>query len=1011
MEYKFSEIEERWKAEWEKNGVYKVTEDAAKPKYYVLDMFPYPSGAGLHVGHPLGYVASDIYARYKRLKGYNVLHPMGYDAFGLPAEQYAIETGTHPAVTTEKAIARYREQLDKIGFSFDWSREVKTSDPNYYKWTQWIFLKLFNSWYNREHDKAEPIETLIAGFEKWGCTKEWKQYDETLHASFSAHDWKGFSAKQKERILQCYRLAYRSFTEVNWCEALGCVLANDEVKDGKSERGGYPVTRKKMRQWSLRITEYADRLLEGLNRIDWSESLKEQQRNWIGRSEGCLLKFRISDLGLRIDFSLDLEVFTTRVDTLFGATFLVIAPEHEFMEQLITNEQRAEMDAYLAYVKSRSDVERQQEKKVTGCFTGSYAIHPFTGEKLPIWTAEYVLAGYGTGAIMAVPADDERDRKFAEKFGLPIVDIIDKSMHPGATIEDKVGKMMNSDFLNGLEVTDAIEAMIQKVEEMGIGQRKVNYKLRDASYSRQRYWGEPFPIKYEVHGQPDSAFADSDSNDEADIPVALSESELDKVKLPEVSSFKPTGDGRSPLANNAEWVANGYETDTMPGYAGSSWYFLRYMDPNNPNAFAAKDKLDYWQNVDIYFGGAEHAVGHLLYSRMWHKVLFDLGYVPTDEPFKKLVNQGMIQGVSSFVYRVNGTSIYLSKGYVKRLENADDDELALIVDEINSQLENPPVFDRSGIFRPLFDKGDGILHQNIRYVFNPENNEQPDEWMEISSIKETSELHIPIQFVNEGILDLGVIRANGSLHHRKATFVTENGKYFCGSAVEKMSKRYGNVVNPDDVIAKHGADCFRMFEMFLGPIEQSKPWDDKGISGVSNFLKKFWRLFYGDSGLKVTTDAATPAEMKVLHKTLKKLEDDIERLNFNTCISGFMIATNELTTLGCHKREVLEPLVIAIAPFAPFIAEELWQNALKNTGSVHQAAFPKVEEKYLVESSHKYPVSINGKVRAEVELPLDITPQEAEQQVLALEAVQKWTNGNPPKKFIYVKGKIVNVVV
>jgi leucyl-tRNA synthetase len=949
MEYKFTEIEERWKKEWEKNGVYKVTEDTTRPKYYVLDMFPYPSGAGLHVGHPLGYVASDIYARYKRLKGYNVLHPMGYDAFGLPAEQYAIETGTHPAVTTEKAIARYREQLNKIGFSFDWSRQVKTSDPNYYKWTQWIFLKLFNSWYNREHNKAEPIETLIAGFEKWGCTTEWKQFDPTLHPTFTATDWKAFSAKQKERILQCYRLAYRSVTEVNWCEALGCVLANDEVKDGKSERGGYPVTRKKMRQWSLRITEYADRLLEGLNRIDWSESLKEQQRNWIGRSEGCLLKFRVES-------SFDLQVFTTRVDTLFGVTFLVVAPEHEFIQQLTTNEQRTEMYAYLTYVKSRSDVERQQEKKVTGCFTGSYAIHPFTGQKLPIWTAEYVLAGYGTGAIMAVPADDERDRKFAEKFGLPIVEIIDKSMYPGATIEDKVGRMINSQFLNGMEVKDAIAAMTNKVEEMGIGQRKVNYKLRDASFSRQRYWGEPFPIKYVVQGEPDSAFVDDNSTDEADIPVALSESELPLV-LPEVSSFKPTGDGRSPLAGNADWVAKGYETDTMPGYAGSSWYWFRYMDPNNPNAFAGTEALHYWKDVDIYFGGAEHAVGHLLYSRFWNKVLFDLGYVPTDEPFKKLVNQGMILGVSYFVY-VDDAMKYVYPNH-------------------------------------MVTGGQG----NLRTVRVPYANRFFETFSDLDKDKKTEFLQA---IKCEGYYLLG-LDISTPLFDESAGFDFSN-------VVEKMSKSKYNVVNPDDVIEKYGADCFRMFEMFLGPIEQSKPWDDKGISGVFNFLKKFWRLFYGDNGLKVTTDAPTPAEMKVLHKTLKKLEDDIERLNFNTCVSGFMIATNELTALGCHKRQVLEPLVIAIAPFAPFIAEELW-HALGNTGSVHHAAFPKVEQQYLVENSHKYPVSINGKVRAEVELPLDMPAQEVEKLVLELEAVKKWTNGNPPKKFIYVKGKILNVVV
>ncbi len=994
MEYKFNELEEKWKLFWAEKGIYQVTEDASKPKYYVLDMFPYPSGAGLHVGHPLGYVASDIYARYKRLKGYNVLHPMGYDAFGLPAEQYAIETGTHPRDTTNKAIERYREQLDKIGFSFDWSRQVKTCEPDYYKWTQWIFLQLFNSWYNREHDKAEPIETLISGFEKWGCTTEWKQFDPTLHETFSADDWNAFSTKKKERILQCYRLAYRSFTEVNWCDALGCVLANDEVKDGKSERGGYPVTRKKMRQWSLRITEYADRLLDGLNRIDWSESLKEQQRNWIGRSEGCLLKFRVAS-------SLDLEVFTTRVDTLFGATFLVIAPEHEFMQQLITNEQRSAMDAYLAYVKSRSDVERQQEKKVTGEFTGSYAIHPFTGEKLPIWTAEYVLAGYGTGAIMAVPADDERDRKFAEKFGLPIVDIIDKSMYPGATIEDKVGKMINSDFLNGMEVKDAIEAMIQRVESMGIGLRKVNYKLRDASYSRQRYWGEPFPIKYEVLGEPDSAFVDDSSTDEADIPVALSESEL-PLALPEVSSFKPTGDGRSPLANNADWVANGYETDTMPGYAGSSWYFLRYMDPNNPTAFAGKDKVDYWQNVDIYFGGAEHAVGHLLYSRMWHKVLYDLGYVPTDEPFKKLVNQGMIQGWSSFVYRVN-----FSFQFDNNIEEEEIETLALSV------IEELPLIHVSSSYYEKVEKEELSMQQLLDVILKEfpfikdiaKKYKQKFVPMDMSM----SAINVPVNFVDNRVLDISKLREWRN-SFTDALYLLENDKYVCGTEVEKMSKSKHNTYDPDIVITQYGADCFRMFEMFLGPIEQSKPWDDKGISGVSNFLRKFWRLFYDDKGWRVTTDEPTEAQLKVLHKTLKKLEDDIERLSFNTCVSGFMIAVNELGSLKCSSRTVLEPLVVALAPFAPFVSEELW-HALGNSGSVHQANFPKVEEKYLVESTCNYAVSINGKVRAEINLPLDMTEADVRTQVLALDKIQQYTNGAEPKKFIFVKGKIINVVV
>lgn len=931
-------------------------------------MFPYPSGAGLHVGHPLGYVASDIYARYKRLKGYNVLHPMGYDAFGLPAEQYAIETGTHPAVTTDTAITRYRQQMDKIGFSFDWSREVKTCDPDYYKWTQWIFLKLFNSWYNREKNRAEPIETLIQGFETYGCTTGWKQFDPTLHPMFTAYDWRAFSKKQKERILQFYRLAYRSYTEVNWCEALGCVLANDEVKDGKSERGGYPVTRKRMRQWSLRITEYADRLLQGLDTIDWSDSLKDQQRNWIGRSEGALIQFKVTG----VEFML--EVFTTRPDTLFGATFLVVAPEHEYIDQLITADKREEMAAYLAYVKSRSDVERQQEKKVTGCFTGSYAVHPFTGRQVPIWTAEYVLAGYGTGAIMAVPADDERDRKFAEKFGLEIVEVIDKSMYPGATIEDKVGKMINSDFLDGMEVKEAIAEMIKRVESMGIGKGQVNYKLRDASYSRQRYWGEPFPIKYEVQGDVDSPFVDESDTDEADIPVALDESELPLV-LPAVESYKPGGDGRSPLANNAEWVARNLETDTMPGYAGSSWYYLRYMDPKNPNAFADKTKVDYWQNVDVYFGGSEHAVGHLLYSRFWHKVLFDLGYVPTDEPFKKLVNQGMIQGVSAY-------AIYLP----------EDDVFRAV--EFGTKYEDGEFF--------TGEEYNTILYKD----FLRENGRNPDR---IQGSVLYNEVRVSVDCLDkDGYLDFKKFKAWRPEYKNSIFWPKE--KFLCNRVVEKMSKSKYNVVNPDDVIAQYGADCFRMFEMFLGPIEQSKPWDDKGISGVSNFLKKFWRLFYDDKGWKVTDEAATDAELKILHKTIKKIADDIERLNLNTCVSAFMIATNELTSLKCSKRAVLQPLLITLAPFAPFTTEELWSK-LGNTGSIHQAAYPVFEEKYLTESEFDYPVSINGKVRAQVKLGLDVSAEEAQAHILGLEAVLKWTNGAPLKKFVFVKGRIINVVV
>jgi leucyl-tRNA synthetase len=774
---------------------------------------------------------------------------------------------------------------------------------------------------------------------------------------------------------------------------LGCVLANDEVKDGKSERGGYPVTRKKMRQWSLRITEYADRLLEGLNRIDWSDSLKDQQRNWIGRSEGCLLEFNLSQTlhGSGDSEEVALEVFTTRIDTLFGVTFLVVAPEHEFIQQLITNEQRVEMDAYLTYVGSRSDIERQQEKKVTGCFTGSFAIHPFTGKQIPIYTAEYVLAGYGTGAIMAVPADDERDRKFAEKFGLPIIDIVDKSMYPGATIEDKKGKMMNSDFLDGMEVLDAIEAMTQKVEEMGIGKRQVNYKLRDASYSRQRYWGEPFPIRYEVQDEPDSPFVEEHSDDEADIPVALHESEL-PLALPAVDSFKPTGDGRSPLANNADWVKNNYETDTMPGYAGSSWYYLRYMDPKNPDAFAAKEKLDYWENVDIYFGGAEHAVGHLLYSRFWHKVLFDLGYVSTDEPFKKLVNQGMIQGVSPRL-------IFVDVADTTYAVSADKVDYSVGTVLINGETKN---IERGGTARVNYSLVKIVGGELRLYKTTLDNNKEDFTHLSVYAY--------PL----------------GQIHKVLLWETDDRGEqYFVlDSEVEKMSKSKYNVVNPDDVIEKYGADCFRMFEMFLGPIEQSKPWDDKGISGVSNFLKKFWRLFYDDKGWRVTDAEPSDAEYKVLHKTIKKIADDIERLNFNTCISGFMIAVNELSSAKTSSRKILEPLVIALAPFAPFISDSLLA-LLENNGiertkeelinanykSVHQREFPTVEQKYLVESTHTYGVSINGKVRDEIVLPLDATEAEARAQVLAREKVKQWTQGAEPKKFIFVKGKIINVVV
>ena len=1139
MDFDFKKVEEKWRQEWEKNGIYKISEDTSLPKYYVLDMFPYPSGAGLHVGHPLGYVASDIYARYKRLKGFNVLHPMGYDAFGLPAEQYAIETGTHPLVTTEKAINTYRSQLDKIGFSYDWSRQVKTCEPEYYKWTQWIFLQLFDSWYNREKSKAENIFTLESYFAENGC-QNWPQHDKADHPEFTDVEWNNFSVEEQEKILMHYRIAYQSYSEVNWCEALGTVLANDEVKDGKSERGGYPVERRKMRQWFLRITEYADRLLAGLDTLDWTEAMKDMQRNWIGRSEGALVDFltpdpspkergaeqvrymtgakdvsvknlehakqqrkepteaeeklwqeirneklgfkfrrqhlidrfivdfvclfkglvievdgdiheftkeedelrtlalnqhgfsvirftnnevfndlqnvlkkiksKASELNERADSSISgvsddqgvavsplsfgegqgvrkITVFTTRPDTIFGATFMVIAPEHELVASLTTSAQQKEIDDYIAYVKSRTDVERQQEKKVTGAFTGSYAVNPFTNTEIPIYIAEYVLAGYGTGAIMAVPADDERDRKFAEKFGLPIIEVIDKSAYPNAEIGDKVGKMINSGILNGKEVKDAIKFIIDEIDTRGIGKRKVNYRLRDAGYSRQRYWGEPFPIVYKN-----------------DIPYPLPVDEL-PLRLPEVDSYKPSGDGRSPIANNKAWVnlpdGSQRETDTMPGYAGSSWYFLRYMDPHNDKEFASKDKLNYWQSVDLYLGGSEHAVGHLLYARLWHKFLYDMGYVPTDEPFKKLINQGMIQGVSAFVYRVDvlnrivssRNQIFVTKEILDKLIDGRYDENEVL--EIINKAAGGNLISQERIPNPLDTR-------NIDLAIVP--------------------IHVLIDLVDlENNLDVAKFKS-WRKEYEHAFVITENGTYKCGRAVEKMSKSKYNVVNPDDVIEKYGADCFRMFEMFLGPLDQSKPWDQQGIDGVGKFIRRFWRLFYDDKGnFRVTSALApspseraggevTPAEYKALHKTLKKIAEDIERLQFNTCVSQFMICLNELTDLKCTKREILEPLLIALAPFAPFLTEELWQ-ALGNGGSIHQAKYPTIEEKYLVESSFNYPVSINGKVRAEIPLALDLDEAAVRAAVLSNETIQKWTNGSEPKKFIFVKGRIINVVV
>lgn len=925
MEYKFREIEKKWQQQWINTSAYKVSNVSEKPKFYVLDMFPYPSGAGLHVGHPLGYIASDIYSRFKRLKGFNVLHPMGYDAFGLPAEQYAIEHGVHPAVSTDQNINNFRRQLDNIGFCYDWDREVRTCDAGYYKWTQWIFLQLFNSFYNRKTNKAEKIDVLIASFVKEGNATHPIPNSQFPITSFTAEQWKAFDEKTKQDILMQYRLAYCGYGEVNWCEALGTVLANDEVVNGVSERGGHPVVKKKLRQWYLRITEYADRLLEGLERIEFSESMKEMQTNWIGKSSGAEIDFAIKG------HEQQLRVYTTRPDTIFGVDFMVIAPELELVDQIKSAEQTTAVDEYIAYVKSRSERERQAEKKISGVFTGAYAVNPFDGREIPIWISEYVLAGYGTGAIMAVPCGDERDFKFAQHFNIPITNIIGKHFNGEDANATKDATLENSGFLNGTPMREAAEIVINKLEELEIGSRKVNYRMRDAAFSRQRYWGEPFPIQWK--------------NGTA---YPLSEAEL-PLLLPEVDSYSPGPEGEGPLANIPEWVAKELETNTMPGYAGSSWYFLRYMDPHNDKSFCDRAVSDYWNQVDIYIGGTEHAVGHLLYSRMWTKALYDLGHIGYDEPFKKLVNQGMIQGSSRFVYRINGTNTFVSKGLLKSDEEYEG--------------------------------------------------------------KKLDKLHVDVNFVDGYELDTETFKKWRNNEHANAEFILEDGKYICGSEVEKMSKSKFNTVNPDDLVAKYGADTFRMYEMFLGPVEISKPWDTKGIEGVHRFIKKLWRLFYDEvKGQVWNNDKATDAELKVLHKTIKKIEDDTERFSFNTGVSTFMIAVNELSDLKCYKKEILEQLLILLTPYAPHVSEELW-SALGNSGSILDASFPKFEAKYVTESTKDYPVAINGKTRTELTLDLSITQAEVEAIVLNNETVLKWLDGKQPKKIIYVKNKMINVVI
>ncbi len=937
-EYNFQEQERRWKAFWQKKRVYQVENKTERPKFYVLDMFPYPSGAGLHVGHPLGYIASDIFARYKRLSGFNVLHPMGYDAFGLPAEQYAIQTGVHPAISTAENIARYRSQLDNIGFSFDWEREVQTSDPSYYKWTQWIFLQLFEHWYDQEAQMAKPITELIEHFEKEGNKKV--KAANSQETSFGASSWKAMSAKEKDEVLMNYRLAYRQSTYVNWCEALGTVLANDEVKDGLSERGGHPVERRPMLQWSLRTTAYAERLLNDLEELEWSEAMKKMQSNWIGRSEGAQLFFELMNSDEKI------EIFTTRPDTIYGATYMVLAPEHELVPSLTTAEQEEPVREYLTYVQTRSERDRMSEvKEVTGAFLGSYAINPFTRQPIPIWIGEYVLKDYGTGAIMAVPSDDDRDHAFATKFGLEIIDVIDKSKYPGAGRQDKLGIMINSGPLNGMEVPEAIEYTFQEIEKQGLGKRQVNYRLRDAIYSRQRYWGEPFPIEYDQEGVAH--------------PLSLEDLPLE---LPELEDFKPASGGRSPLARREDWVnrPNGRkrETDTMPGFAGSSWYFLRYMDPHNEEAFAGQKALHYWRDVDLYVGGTEHAVGHLLYSRFWHKFLYDKGLVPTREPFRKLINQGMIQGVIEFIYMEKG-----EEGSPKRFVSADqlngaaEDDFALI-----------PV------------------HIDFVEEYGTENS----------------------HLAQKGIQQFREWRPE----FKGAIFETNaEGKLLTKSEVGKMSKRYFNVVNPDEVVDKYGADCFRMYEMFLGPVEQAKPWDTKGIDGVSKFLRRFWRLFTDKQGnFFVSEEEPGKEELKILHATIKKVREDIERFSFNTCVSAFMMAVNDLSKLKSNKRAILDPLVRLMAPFAPFITEELWHQ-MGREGSVHKSSYPEFEAKYLVEDAIEYPISINGKKRAEAEFPIDASKEAIEKAALELEAIQKWIEGKTVRKVIVVPKRMVNIVV
>ncbi|MEB0261323.1 MULTISPECIES: leucine--tRNA ligase [unclassified Mucilaginibacter] len=933
MDYQFKDIEQKWQQFWAEHKTFKAENTSNKPKYYVLDMFPYPSGAGLHVGHPLGYIASDIFARYKRLKGFNVLHPMGYDSFGLPAEQYAIQTGQHPSVTTEANIATYRRQLDQIGFSFDWDREVRTSSPDYYKWTQWIFIQLFNSYYDKGADKAQSIANLVEHFESKGSVGINAVCDEEIQ-SFTATEWKAFNEQQQQAELLKYRLTYLRESTVNWCPALGTVLANDEVKDGFSERGGYPVEQKKMMQWSMRITAYAQRLLEGLNHIDWPEPLKEMQRNWIGKSVGASVRFPLDKTTHLSQLTTNyIEVFTTRVDTVFGVSFLVIAPEHELVAELTTLEQKADIDAYITQTKKKSELDRMADTKtVSGAFTGSYVTNPLNGTQIPVWIADYVLAGYGTGAVMAVPSGDQRDFVFAKHFNLPIIQIIDIQNIEVEADPTKEGKYINSDFINGLGYKEASAAVVAKLDELGLGKAKVNFRMRDAIFGRQRYWGEPVPVYFK-----------------GGLPYLIDEQHL-PLLLPEIDKYLPTESGEPPLGRATDWKhpEGEYELSTMPGWAGSSWYWYRYMDAHNDQEFASREAIEYWKDVDLYIGGSEHATGHLLYSRFWNKFLKDIGKVVEEEPFKKLINQGMIQGRSNFVYRLiddegKGTNTFVSHGLIKEYK--------------------------------------------------------------------TSPLHVDVNIVENEVLNLNKFKTWRE-DFADAEFILENGKYICGVEVEKMSKSKFNVVNPDDLIARYGADTLRMYEMFLGPLEQSKPWNTNGIEGVFKFLRKFWRLFHdADWNFNVSNEAPTKAELKSLHKIIQKVEQDIERFSFNTSVSSFMIAVNELTDLKCNKRAILQELVITLAPYAPHICEELWVLLGNPAGSISTATYPKFNPAYLVEEEFSYPVSFNGKMKTNVSLSLSMEVADIEAAILANADVQKYLDGKTPKKVIVVKGRIVNIVI